>query len=38
VNIETDILGRYVEKFLGSGEKSGTDLEFLYNYGYVKGR
>jgi riboflavin synthase len=37
VNVETDIVGRYVEKFVSAGEK-GTDLDFLYRYGYVKGR
>ena len=37
VNVETDILGRYVEKFVGTGEK-GTDLDFLYRHGYIKGR
>ncbi len=38
VNVETDILGRYVEKFVTRGEKEGPDLEFLYRYGYIKGR
>jgi riboflavin synthase len=38
VNVETDILGRYVEKFVTRGEKEGLDLDFLYRYGYVKGR
>jgi riboflavin synthase len=32
VNIETDILGRYVENFL-KGQKEGVDLDFLYRYG-----
>ena len=38
VNVETDILGRYVEKFVTPGEKNGSDLDFLYRYGYIKGR
>jgi riboflavin synthase len=38
VNIETDILGRYVEKFLTAGRKSGVDLDFLYTYGYIRGK
>lgn len=38
VNVETDIVGRYVERFVGTGEKKGFDLDFLYKYGYIKGR
>jgi riboflavin synthase len=38
VNVETDVLGRYVEKFIGTEEKRGLDLDFLYKYGYIKGR
>lgn len=38
VNVETDILGRYVEKFVTPREKDGSDLDFLYRYGYIKGR
>jgi riboflavin synthase len=38
VNVEVDIIGRYVERFVGAEEKSGTDLDFLYKYGYIKGR
>jgi riboflavin synthase len=37
VNIETDILGRYVEKFLTADGKSGVDLDFLYTHGYIRG-
>jgi len=33
VNIETDILGKYVEKFLNP--RSGMDLNFLKNHGFV---
>ncbi len=38
VNVETDILGRYVEKFLTPAQPEGVDLNFLYRYGYIKGR
>lgn len=38
VNVETDILGRYVERFVRSEEKGDLDLDFLYKYGYIKGR
>lgn len=38
VNVEVDIIGRYVERFVAREEKSGTDLDFLYKYGYIKGR
>ncbi len=38
VNVETDVVGRYVEKFMKTGEQRGLDLDFLYQYGYIKGR
>jgi riboflavin synthase len=38
VNVETDILARYVEKFIRTGEERGLDLDFLYQYGYIKGK
>jgi riboflavin synthase len=38
VNVEVDIIGRYVERFTAGEGKPGTDLDFLYNYGYIKGR
>jgi riboflavin synthase len=38
VNVETDIVARYVEKFVKAGENQGLDLGFLYSYGYIKGR
>ena len=38
VNVETDVLGRYVERFVTGSEKQGFDLDFLYRYGYIKGR
>jgi riboflavin synthase len=37
INIETDILGRYVEKFLTAEREGGTDLDFLYTHGYIRG-
>jgi riboflavin synthase len=37
VNIETDIIGRYVESFLARNEQKGIDLGFLSDHGYVKG-
>ncbi len=36
INIETDILGRYVEKFLTADRENGIDLDFLYTHGYIK--
>ncbi|MCS7281233.1 MAG: riboflavin synthase [Desulfobacterota bacterium] len=36
VNIETDIIGKYVEK-LFCREPKGIDYEFLFKYGYIKG-
>ncbi len=38
VNVETDVLARYVEKFVASQDHSGVDLDFLYKYGYIKGK
>ncbi|HPU29367.1 MAG TPA: riboflavin synthase [Syntrophorhabdaceae bacterium] len=37
VNIETDIIGKYVESLLTKIEKKGIDFDFLYKYGYIKG-
>jgi riboflavin synthase len=42
VNIETDILGKYVEKLLShgpaddKGRGKGMDLNFLAEHGYLK--
>jgi len=38
VNLEADILGKYVEKFLGRGDKTSgqVDLSFLKEHGFVK--
>jgi riboflavin synthase len=37
VNIETDIIGKYIESFLIKDKKKGVDLDFLYKHGYVRG-
>jgi riboflavin synthase len=37
VNIETDLIGKYVERFLRRTERRGMDLDFLYEHGYIKG-
>ncbi len=39
VNVETDILGKYVEKLLGQGDKESVkvDLSFLKEHGFIKG-
>jgi riboflavin synthase len=37
VNVETDILGRYVERLMESQKPGGIDLYFLAQHGYIKG-
>jgi riboflavin synthase len=39
VNMEADLLGKYVEKLLsqGSGKSEGLDLSFLKEHGFIKG-
>lgn len=37
VNIETDIIGKYIESFLIKNKNKGVDLDFLYKHGYVRG-
>jgi riboflavin synthase len=37
VNIETDIVGKYIESFLIQDKSKGVDLDFLYKHGYVRG-
>jgi riboflavin synthase len=37
VNIETDIIGKYVERFVSKGAAGGIGLDFLAQHGYVKG-
>ncbi|MBI5491607.1 MAG: riboflavin synthase [Deltaproteobacteria bacterium] len=36
VNIETDIIGKYVEKFFSAGEKKGLTEGFLAEHGFIK--
>jgi len=37
VNIETDIVGKYIESFFVKDKSKGVDLDFLYKHGYVRG-
>lgn len=37
INIETDIIGKYVESFLTKSKSKSIDMDFLYRHGYVKG-
>jgi len=37
INIETDIIGKYVESFLAKRDGKGIDLGFLSRHGFVKG-
>ncbi len=37
INIETDIIGKYVESFLAKREGKGIDLDFLSRHGFIKG-
>ncbi len=37
INIETDIIGKYVEGFLAKRDGKGIDLDFLARHGFVKG-
>jgi riboflavin synthase len=37
VNIETDIIGKYIEGFMGKGGREGITMNFLYEHGFVKG-
>lgn len=37
VNIETDIVGKYIESFVTRDKNKGVDLDFLYKHGYVRG-
>jgi len=36
VNVETDILGKYVEKLLEPGRSGGLDFDFLRKHGFIK--
>jgi riboflavin synthase len=37
VNIETDIIGRYIESFIGRSSREGITMNFLYEHGFTKG-
>ena len=37
VNIETDIIGKYIDSFMTGSKDRGMDIRFLYEHGYVKG-
>ncbi len=37
LNIETDIIGRYIDSFMAKDKGRGMDLNFLYEHGYAKG-
>jgi len=37
VNIETDIVGKYIESFLINDKNKGVDLDFLFRHGYIRG-
>ncbi len=37
INIETDVIGRYVENFLKKEPDGGIDINFLSRYGFLKG-
>ncbi|MBU6248100.1 MAG: riboflavin synthase [Xanthomonadaceae bacterium] len=35
VNIEVDVIARYVERLIGSGQASGIDVDFLKQHGFA---
>jgi riboflavin synthase len=37
LNIETDIIGKYIESLMTRDKSRGLDMKFLYEYGYIKG-
>ncbi|MCX5806663.1 MAG: riboflavin synthase [Proteobacteria bacterium] len=37
VNIETDIIGKYIESFIDKSSKKGVTMGFLYEQGFIKG-
>jgi riboflavin synthase len=37
VNIETDIIGKYIESFINKSSKKGVTMNFLYEQGFIKG-
>jgi len=36
VNIETDVVGKYIANFLKKESKKDIDIDFLYNHGFIK--
>ena len=37
VNIEADIIGKYVQSFVNIDQRKGLDKNFLYEHGFIKG-
>jgi riboflavin synthase len=37
MNIETDILGKYIDSLMTGSKDQGVDIRFLYEHGYIKG-
>jgi len=37
VNIEVDIIGKYVQSFVNRDQRKGLDMNFLYEHGFIKG-
>ena len=37
MNIETDVIGKYIDSLIARDKGQGMDLRFLYEHGYVKG-
>jgi riboflavin synthase len=37
LNIETDVIGKYIESLLVRDKGRGLDMKFLYEHGYIKG-
>jgi riboflavin synthase len=37
MNIETDIIGRYIDSLMMESKSQGVDIHFLYEHGYVEG-
>lgn len=38
VNIETDIIGKYIQNFMNKGQSREIDLDFLNKYGFTRGK
>ena len=37
VNIEADIIGKYIKSFINKDQRRGVDMNFLYEHGFAKG-